>query len=489
MDAVRERSSLKVSMLTSGNSHFPVLVGLFLLLPLLFGSPSSTAPLHLGLPRVFGGDEPHYLVMINSMILDGDLDLANNYAAVHRGSPQAGDDFSGSAVVPQTVWYEGSSRKNWDAVYETGPDYWDHDNEGHPVPRLRAGQLPPSGGHPEFSVHPPGVALLLAPILFPFRGTQLIEPLAICCSAIAIILAMLMFRSLIRRYNSNLASVDLVTAVTFLGTPAWHYGRTLYNEPYLLLFAIGSYSLALRGKNPILSGILIGLGMLMKPPFALLIIPLFSMYVVERQFSSAAVLVLPAVASLATFLWLDFIMFGSPWRTGLEWQQGSFLRGASGAVFSLNYGYLIIAPAITIAIAAWPCFFRAYPRDAIVLMSGIVLYFILFASWGGWTGASCYAARYMVPILPLLFTSLASLSDTKFWQMPYIRPAIIAICALSVVVNGIAAIPYWEYWNSNPLYAALQSHFTFCHEVLAGEGCWPLPESILSEARKLTGGG
>ena len=136
----------------------------------------------------------------------------------------------------------------------------------------------PLDGHPEFSTHPPGVALLLAPILFPFRGTQLIEPLAICCSAIAMIIAMLMFRSLIRKYNSNSAFADLVTVVTFLGTPAWLYGRTLFNEPYLLLFAIGSYSLALRGKNPVLAGILIGCGMLMKPPFALLIIPLFLMY-------------------------------------------------------------------------------------------------------------------------------------------------------------------------------------------------------------------
>jgi hypothetical protein len=61
-----------------------------------------------------------------------------------------------------------------------------------------------------------------------------------------------------------------------------------------------------------------------------------------------------------------------------------------------------------------------------------------------------------VPILPLLFASLASLPDTKLWQTPYMRHGIIAICALSLVVNGIAAMPYWKYWNSNPLYAELK---------------------------------
>ena len=313
--------------LKRGSSYLPVFISLLLLLPLLFGSHHSTSTLHLGLPRVYSGDEPHYLVLINSVILDGDLDLANNYAAVHRGAPQAGNDFSGSALDHHTVWFESGSRKHWRQIYEFDPAHWGHDGEGHPVPRLRAGNAAPLEGHPEFSIHPPGVALLLAPILFPFRGTQLIEPLAICCSAIAMIIAMVMFRSLVRKYNSNSAFADLVTVVTFLGTPAWLYGRTLFNEPYLLLFAIGSYSLALRDKNPVLAGILIGCGMLMKPPFALLIIPLFLMYFLKRRFTSAALLVLPAVASLTAFLWLNDVMFGSPWRVRRSGSKDRSCRG------------------------------------------------------------------------------------------------------------------------------------------------------------------
>ena len=36
-------------------------------------------------PDVQSGDEPHYLVMIHSLLDDRDLDLANNYRAAHRG--------------------------------------------------------------------------------------------------------------------------------------------------------------------------------------------------------------------------------------------------------------------------------------------------------------------------------------------------------------------------------------------------------------------
>ena len=34
---------------------------------------------------VISGDEPHYLLLIGSLIEDGDVDLANNYDAVHAG--------------------------------------------------------------------------------------------------------------------------------------------------------------------------------------------------------------------------------------------------------------------------------------------------------------------------------------------------------------------------------------------------------------------
>src|SRR5260370_7316862 len=41
-------------------------------------------------PIVAHGDEPHYLVLLNSLIFDGDFDLRNNYLSVHEGSIQPG---------------------------------------------------------------------------------------------------------------------------------------------------------------------------------------------------------------------------------------------------------------------------------------------------------------------------------------------------------------------------------------------------------------
>ena len=273
-------------------------------------------------------------------------------------------------------------------------------------------------------------------------------------------MAMFLFRSLAQKYNSNIHAVDLTSLVAFLGTPAWHYGRTLFNEPYLLLFAIGSYSVALRGKSPLLAGVFIAFGMLMKPPFALLIIPLSLMYLAGRNFRSATALLLPALVSFATILFLNDAMFGSPLIFSQEWEQGSFFPGMMGILFSLQYGYLIIAPAIVVAVAAWPRLFRTHPRDAVVLASAIILYFAFFSSYVSWSGSTCYAARYTVPLLPLLFVGLVKLPETSLWQKRWTRYGFVVICAVSIVINGVASMPYWEYWDSNPMLALMQRYFT-----------------------------
>ena len=434
-------------------------VAIALLLPLVFGSARSKHPLNIGLPRIYTGDEPHYLVLLNSIILDGDLDLGNNYAAVHHGEPQAGIEFSGSALAHHTVWFENGKRKEWLQTYNIDPALWDEDGRSHPVPRLRDDTSPPSAIHPEYSTHPPGIALLLAPFLFPLGGSAYLEPLAIFCSALAIVAAMLMFRGLICKYSQNTTIVDCAAVVAFLGTPAWHYGRTFFNEPFLLLFSISSYNFALRRNNPFVAGCFVALGVLMKPPFLLLAIPLSLMYVGGRKFISAALLALPILFSLGIIFSLNNLMFGSPWNASQEWLHGSFLAGMTGILFSFQYGYLMTAPAVVIAVLAWPQFFRTYPRDAAVLASGIILYFIVFASYQNWSGATCYGARYMVPILPLVFLSFGSLSKTRMWNFRWSRFAIFAICTLSIAINSIAAMPYWRYWDSNPLLAAWQSNF------------------------------
>jgi hypothetical protein len=73
---------------------------LLLAAPLLVSGPlpGFELPLNLVWPRIHSGDEPHYLIILNSLIRDGDMDLANNYASVHAGGTDAGLSFAGQAL-------------------------------------------------------------------------------------------------------------------------------------------------------------------------------------------------------------------------------------------------------------------------------------------------------------------------------------------------------------------------------------------------------
>jgi hypothetical protein len=424
-------------------------------MPLIFSSPLSPSVFHLGLPRVFSGDEPHYLITLNSLLNDGDLNVANNYLAAHRGSLAAGRAFAGQWLDHHTVWYEGATRRNWRKVYEFDPQKWDRDSEGFPLPRLRPGQAAPPPGQTEVSTHPPGLALMLAPLLLPLRGTDLVEPAAILCSALATIAGMLMFRSLLKTWTTRPLVVDAVTAVTFLATPAWHYGRSLFNESFMLLFATAAYSLTLRGRSPLAAGAAIALGMLMKPTFLLLALPLLALHLYERNLRAATALALPLATAGAIILVLNAALLGGPWRPMQEWEQGSPVSGAFKMLFSPERGLLITAPAIIVALAAWPRFLRSFPRDASVLLAGAALQFALFANWGSWHGGSCYSVRYMVPVLPLIFAALVCAAETPWWRSRLWGNAAVAVCVVSFAINALAAIQYWEVWNTNPVYAAI----------------------------------
>jgi hypothetical protein len=421
-----------------------VLIALLLLVPLIFSSQYSPRMFHVGLPRVFSGDEPHYLVTLNSVLNDGDLNVANNYAAAHRGSLAAGSTFAGQWLDHHTVWYEGTRRRHWHDVYEFDAPKWDRDSDGFPLPRLRSGQAAPPPGQAETSTHPPGLALMLSPLLLPLRGTDLVEPAAILCSALATIVGMLMFRSLLKTWTARPMVVDAVTVVTFLATPVWHYARSLFNESFMLMFATASYSLTLRGRSPVMAGTAIALGMLMKPTFLLLALPLLALHLYERNLRRMIAVALPLAAASAIILGLNAALLGAPWRPMQEWVGGSPLFGAFNIIFAPERGLLITAPAIMAAVAAWPRFLRSFPRDASILLAGAALQFALVANWWAWDGGFCYSIRLMVPVLPLIMAALVCVVEAPWWHSRLCRGAAVAVCIVSFAINALAAIQYWN---------------------------------------------
>ncbi|MBI3185428.1 MAG: hypothetical protein HYZ28_25085 [Myxococcales bacterium] len=408
------------SILTSRG--FVWVVGLLLLAPLAFRQGSRPI-IHLGLPQVCSGDEPHYLVLLSSVLEDGDLELGNNYRSAREGSLQAGRAFAGQPL--------------------------DH----HTVP-----------GAAEYSQHPPGQAFLLAPLLFPLRGSRWVEPAALLCSGLAVVLAMLALRALAARLTGDAAALNLGVALALLGSPAWHYGRTLFSEPYLLALAAGAYALALLRARPFLAGLLLAAGMQMKPPFAVLVVPLLVASLRRRDWAGAGRLLAAPVASLLVLLALNQWMFGSPFTTAQPVGFGDLFGGARGLLFSQGHGLLPFSPVALVSVLGWRSALRSHRALAAPVLSGVLLYFLVMASWPIWDGGHCYGPRLVMPVVPLLL--LGAVKTLERPRSRWLAGACLALGLLSVAINLAGALFSCAFWEAHPLVAGFQ--------LLAGELRWQL---------------
>ena len=430
-----------------------------LLLPHAFSSVHDPAP-RLGAPRVHDGDEPHYLVMLNSLLLDGDLDLARDYAAVHAGSDRAGRHQRGAPLAHHTFWLVDGERERWIHRYEVDPAHWARDAGGFPRPALREGAVPPPSGAPELTEHSTGLAFLLYPLTFPFRGSDRVESVALYASGVATLLALLAFLSLARPLAPDPRWVLPVAIVAFLGTPVWHYGRTLFTEPYLLACGLGAYALALRAGRPFASGCLIALGATMKPPFALIALPLAALFGSRRKLREGVAFGCALALGGALILALNHWLHGSPFRAAQPFALSAFPWGLYGLSISPSDGVLAYSPVLLVAAAGWPGLFHRHREDAAAVLAAVALYGSFMTVWASWDGGYCYGPRYLVPLIPFFMLGLLGLPRLSApWRRIALASAI-ALGALSVAINALGALPYWRSWDVHPLAPILSGSTT-----------------------------
>ncbi|HVC92227.1 MAG TPA: hypothetical protein VND64_00985 [Pirellulales bacterium] len=402
-------------------------------------------------PHVWLGDEPHYLVMVNSLLNDGDLELSNNYAAANAGALDAGRRFAGRPLDHHTKWYVGERFIAWYEYFETNSAGWRRDRDGHPAPKPRHGCPAEWAPRREYSWHPPGLACVLSALLWPLRGSDLVEPMALVCSGASLFAAACCFWRIVKPYAAGANAAWIVMAAAFLATPAWHYGRTLFTEPYLLACATGAYAAAFRRRSFLLAGCLIAVGVSMKPPLALLALPLAAGALVRGRIVSAMGAILPSCAAVAALAALNYHMHGSWTRSPIQWISGDFVEGATGLFFSWAHGLVPIAPLVVVALACWPTFLRLHPYEGWQVAGAFLLYFCLMSAWVDWEGGLCYGPRMMVPVIPFLCVPLATAPRCVWWRFAPVRFVALELCLLSLAINGYAAIANASVWGRNPL--------------------------------------
>ena len=120
-----------------------------------------------GHPGAHSGDEPHYLLVINSLLFDGDLALHDDYARAYRGGLEAGATYRGETLSHHTILVDPVTREHaqWLEVFD-----WKRFRRCWPHPRCmdyaRVGdRFPDLTDTVERSVHPIAYPAIVAAAL------------------------------------------------------------------------------------------------------------------------------------------------------------------------------------------------------------------------------------------------------------------------------------------------------------------------------------
>ncbi|HUG55317.1 MAG TPA: hypothetical protein VMR21_17045 [Vicinamibacteria bacterium] len=308
------------------------------------------------------GDEPHYLLMAQSLWREGDLDLRDNY-----------------------------ERQDW-REYTPGPI------EPHYG-------FPRRDGRP-FPAHSPGLPLLLAP-LYALGGR------ALCVLALTLAAALLareMFLSA-RRLTGDAAAAGLAGALALL-PPVAFYAFHVYTEvPAALALAVGLRILS--GPAPVRAAVVGALVASALPWLHLKMIPaaavLGGLGLLRLRGSSRLAFAGTALAAAAAFLLYYQAVFGvaSPLAIygGVPRDaDGRPLRAMAGLLLDRSFGLLPYAPVFVIALAGLGALVRRRAWDAAALLVAVITPVL---PWRMWWGGQCPPARFLVPAVPLLGLALA----------------------------------------------------------------------------------
>ena len=303
------------------------------------------------------GDEPHYLLMAQSLWREGDLDLADNLA-----------------------------REDW--------------RENTPGPVLPHFGAPRADGRP-FPAHSPGLPWVLAPVYAAGGRLLCVVVLALAGAGVTIVA----WRLVAQAGGSGAAA--FVAWLAALGPPVAFYSFHVYTEVPSALAAGGALALLLGPPSVVaaagaafLAAALPWLHVKMIPAAAALGV----IAAIRLRGRPLGVFFAVAAACAAGYLAYYHAIFGtvSPLAIygGLPvGQRGSPVRALAGLLLDRSYGLIWHAPVFLVALAGLPEAWRRrlWPH---ALLAVAVLAPVLW--WRMWWGGQCPPARFLVPLVPLL---------------------------------------------------------------------------------------
>jgi len=322
------------------------------------------------------GDEPHYLMVAESLLRDGDLSLEQDYAV---GRYQA---FHDAPLSP------------------------------HYRVRGKGGEI--------YSLHAIGLSL----VLLPFYAAGGYPAASLALALLAALLAR-EIKGLLRGVIRDDAVAASVAWVIALGPPLIHYAGLVFTEVPAALLVAMTLRQALKFRSAdvgraLLVGLLLAFLPWLNVRYVLLAFAVgaYCLWQGPRRRAAAALVAPGALSALAIALYHHALYgFYDPrlvYGRRPEFSLGTLPEGLPGLLLDQEFGLLVYAPAFALCAPGLFYLWRRDRRLAAVVVGGIGLTTFTAATWHMWRGGFNPPARFLVPLLPLLAVLLGTALRARF---------------------------------------------------------------------------
>ncbi|MBL8138460.1 MAG: hypothetical protein JNL48_17690 [Acidobacteria bacterium] len=323
-------------------------------------------------PRVPAGDEPHYLVITQSLLRDGDLRIENNHRAEHY-------------------------LEYYDAVLK--PDF------------MRRGT-----DREIYSIHAPGVSAVVLPA-FAVAG----YPGAVVTVVAVGALGMAALWTLVFRLTASAGAAWMGWAAVATSAPVLLHAFTIYPDPVggaLAIVALGALvaletgAVGVSGRQWVGTGAALALLPWLHTRFAIIAGGL-GIAIVLRLWRDASrrsdvwrFLSVPVASALAWFCYF-IVIYGTPnpaapYGTRPEGGLSFIPAGVTGLLLDQQFGLFTTAPVLVAGIAGLVVLARERRRLALEILAVVMPYVAVAASYPMWWGGYSAPARFLVALVPLL---------------------------------------------------------------------------------------
>ncbi len=207
------------------------------------------------------GDEPHYLMVVNSILFDHDLELQDDYERVGNSGLEAGVLCRGINLYHHTIIVNRRT-----GAHATWMDL--HKGDPALISPAEATLLKPSPDLYEVSAHPVAYPALLAALIAPFRPSiEDVEGEASVAMVLISWVTCIVAFVAARRAGMSRAGSVVGVAILALASPWLPYARSYYSEPVIGLTLILALW-AMEEERFLLAALAAAAAAILKPPYA-----------------------------------------------------------------------------------------------------------------------------------------------------------------------------------------------------------------------------